>query len=167
MNFNYHSISQIKDDIQDDSVKESVVKDPGETCGRSNKPSSETPIPFDMGIVTVREHSRKKPLSGKCKKVPKKVPSMDIASFKSIILIQQDTIDYYKKKNIDNSNHKKTRDTWKEFWNGAKLAKKRRKPKYVWKSKENEAKKSEKRFLKAINDFTKPMTKKDWDSCPR
>ena len=132
-------------------------------------PTSNEPTTSDDGMVTVREHSRKKPKAGKtgkCKTVQKRAPSMDIASFKSIIQIQQDGIDYYKKKNIDNSDHKKTRDTWNEFWNGAKQSKKRKRAKYVWKSKQDEAKKNEKRFLKAINDLTKPMTKKDWDCCP-
>ena len=120
--------------------------------------------------VLVRQHTRKKPKTKKVStgkktkpkfdKNRKVTPSIDPASFSTIMKIQSQQMAEYKEKRVICQEHLETTAQWSTFWCAAAKQRKRKRPNFVWKTKQNKTLQANNNYLRAINDLTKPMFKR-------
>ena len=158
-----------RDDDDEDENKFITVKGHTRTLHENGywDYTREIPVKEHTRRIKTTEHRGKQPRvqPGK-KKQPseelKRQSYMDVASFKTILQKHKEDMAFYKEKNPSNKKTLEQKEAWENLWEIGKKAsaKKRKKPKFVWKAKYDKAVKSRKKYFDRLSDLSKPMTAK-------
>ena len=97
-------------------------------------------------------------------RVQVKYPSMDPASFKTIIEQSKDDMREYRKQNPLDPLQNQNKKVWKDFLdrNAKKKTKRVKRRKFVWERKLRDAQLAQKKFIESINDLTRVMKIDDY-----